>query len=206
MESVQSNNMQGQPQQARRAKLKKASYYGKQKTFALVGAMLTLLCTGSVNALENSFKLPRILSDADVRSQHYLPDYSYAGYANGERQPDTSKHKVIKVADHKIIANDGLDDSQALIRLLNSIRSDDTPTILQFENGRYIISSIIYFDRNNLVVRGSGTGSRGTEFYFPRPLIYTSKAPELAELNEYLVALNKIQKEKQNNIYLPFTE
>jgi len=113
---------------------------------------------------------------------------------------------VIDVEQHGINANDGLDDSLALLALLDKIRNNDEPTVLQFSAGRYIISSIIYFDRNNLVVRGQGSGKAGTEFYFPRPLIYAKPAPELKELKEYLVSFDKIQKEKKNNIYIPFTE
>ena len=157
-------------------------------------------------ASAQTFELPEILSNEKTQQANYLPDYSYAGYHHGEKIPDTANHKIVKVSDHNIIANDGLDDSKALIKLLDSIRADKSPTIIQFDSGRYIISSIIYFDRDNLVIRGKGTGEKGTEFYFPRPLIYAPKAPELVELNEYLVELDKIQREKANNINIPFTE
>ena len=166
-------------------------------------ASILLFTSGAAKAEHD---LPKLLSDPAVQKKEFLPDYSYAGYANSEREPDTSSYTVVNVEDHNVKANDGLDDSQALMKLLDKIRDDGKPTVLQFGKGRYIISSIIYFDRDNLVVRGEGTGVHGTEFYFPRPLIYTPPAPELTELKEYLVSLNKIQREKANNIHIPFTE
>lgn len=171
-----------------------------------LGILLSsVILNANATGLASDFTTPQILANPKVQNETFLPDFSYAGYHHGEKQPDTSGHRVIDVAQHGIIANDGLDDSQALLALLVEIRSDNVPTVLQFGSGRYIISSIIYFDRNNLVIRGEGTGTKGTEFYFPRPLMY-SIAPELAELNEYLLTLNKIQKERANNINIPFTE
>ncbi|KXI30722.1 hypothetical protein AX660_04665 [Paraglaciecola hydrolytica] len=157
------------------------------------------------SAIQNA-DLPLLLSDKKVQAQNYLPDFSYAGYANGERQPDTSAFQVINVIDHGIFADDELDDSQALIALLAELKTQNTPVVLQFNSGRYIISSIIFIERSNIVLRGAGSGDSGTEFYFPRPLIYTQPTEELAELREYLVKLNKVQKEKANNILLPYTE
>lgn len=170
--------------------------------FIINAFAIALSCTANAQA----FNAPNILTNKQVQKANYLPDFSYAGYHHGEKQPDTSHHRIVDVTEHGIVANDDLDDSKALIKLLDNLRNEESPTIIQFGSGRYIISSIIYFDRNNLVVRGSGSGASGTEFYFPRPLIYVPKAPELIELNEYLVALDKVQREKKNNIHISFTE
>lgn len=175
---------------------------GASKVLGLIFLGASIVTTS--NAEE--FNTPKILTDTKLQKENYLPDFSYAGYHHGEIQANTLNHKIVNVSEYGIIANDGIDDSKALIKLLDTIRNDSTPTVIQFESGRYIISSIIYFDRNNLVIRGTGTGVSGTEFYFPRPLIYTQKAPELIELNEYLVEHNKIQKEKNNNLHVPYTE
>ncbi|MBF7073661.1 hypothetical protein ISG33_09665 [Glaciecola sp. MH2013] len=174
-----------------------------------LGILASAFICGSSFAVDHKHSdhdLPKLLNDPSVSAAEFLPDYSYAGYANSEREANTDAYKTIYVEDHGIKANDGLDDSQALIKLLDSIRYEEQAVVLQFAAGRYIISSIIYFDRDNLVIRGEGTGAKGTEFYFPRPLIYAPDAPELKELKEYLVSLDKIQKEKANNIYIPFTE
>lgn len=55
-------------------------------------------------------------------------------------------------------------------------------------------------------MRGAGTGEDGTEIYCPRPLIYAKDPDNLKELCEYLVEFDKIQREKDNNINLPFTQ
>lgn len=169
---------------------------------------ITIVIAGLYTKVAYAIPMPpkeQILSKG-VQKSHYLPDFSFAGYKHGEAKPNSSKHQVIDVGQHGVIANDGLDDSKALITLLESLAKDNTPTILQFAPGRYIISSIIYFDRNYTVLRGAGSSQHGTEFYFPRPLMYVPDPPELKELRDYLVQLKKIQRERQNNIELPFTQ
>ncbi|WP_416308171.1 hypothetical protein [Neptunicella sp. SCSIO 80796] len=176
----------------------------RAKTIAVaaLGLLSVNLWASNVNATE----LPKILTDKAVQQTNYLPDYSYAGYANGERQPDISEYRVIDVEQHHINANDGKDDSLALLALLDELNNQTRPVVLQFAAGRYILSEIIYIQRSNIVLRGSGSGEGGTEFYFPRPLNYVKPPAELAELREYLLSLNKIQKEKTNNIALPFSQ
>lgn len=174
----------------------------KSTIYALAIGLLSTLVT----AAPKMHVTPQILADSTTAQQHYLPDYSFAGYRNGEQQPNTQDYKVIDVSQYGLIANDDRDDSKALIALLASLKDNNDPVIVQFKPGRYIISSIIYFDRSFTVLRGAGSGEQGTEFYFPRPLIYAPDPPELAELREYLVKLDKIQREKSNNIHLPFTQ
>lgn len=175
------------------------------RLYSAVLVKTVMVAVAILSATAIASNLPDMVTNKNSKDG-FLPDFSYAGYANSERIPETNDYKVIDVAEHKIIANDGRDDSQALIKLMDDLGKSDQPTVLQFSAGRYIISSIIYFDRDNLVVRGAGSGDGGTEFYFPRPLIYAPNPPELKELREYLVKLDKIQKEKANNIYLPFTQ
>ena len=40
----------------------------------------------------------------------YIPDFSYAGYRYGETQPNTHGWAVIDVAQHDLVADDGIDD------------------------------------------------------------------------------------------------
>lgn len=167
---------------------------------------LVLVALGMLASVAVASDIPLIIKDANTRSEHYLPDFSYAGYDNGESLPNTEDYRVIDVSKHGIIANDGIDDSQAIIKLMSSIKNDDIPSVIQFEAGRYVVSSIIYFDRNHTVWRGKGSGKNGTEFYFPRPLMYAPPTPELKELREYLVKHDKVQRNKNSNLNLPFTE
>lgn len=166
---------------------------------------LTLVCT-STAMNSNAAELPELLSNTDVANNNYLPDFSFAGYQHGQGNPDTKGHVIVNVEDHEIIADDGLDDSLALIKLIADLNKNSQPTVIQFNSGRYILSSIIFIDRSNLVLRGAGSGVGGTEFYFPRPLNYVPVPDELKELSEYLVELDKIERQKENNIALPFSK
>lgn len=133
----------------------------------------------------------------------YLPDYSYAGYEFGEKQPTINGWRIIDVKDHGLIANDGLDDTHALQALLQKIQNDQDPVVIQFGVGRYQISDIIRISRSNIVIRGAGKSA--TEFYFPRPLTYATTPSEMDELAVYLKQENKIERNSSQNIKLPYT-
>ncbi|MDQ9094177.1 hypothetical protein RC083_21695 [Pseudoalteromonas haloplanktis] len=138
-----------------------------------------------------------------VFNQVYLPDYSYAGYEFGEKQPNIKEWRVINVAEHGLIANDGLDDTQALQALLKRLQNDPEPVVIQFGLGRYQISDIIRISRSHLVIRGAGKSA--TEFYFPRPLMYATTPSEMKELALYLDQEKKIERNSSQNIKLPYT-
>ena len=89
---------------------------------------------------------------------------------------------------------------------INEAAKIDGKVTLQLPAGRIILSEILYLERSYFVLRGSGTGENGTELYFPRPLMYTKDPPELKELREYLIEFDKRQREKENNIDLPFSQ
>ncbi|QOD60957.1 hypothetical protein H9I45_00525 [Polaribacter haliotis] len=150
--------------------------------------------------------IPKIINNKKVQKENYLPDFSFAGYHNGEKEIPTSKGKIILATDFGVIANDGLDDSKNLIKAINEANKVEGKVTLQLPVGRIIISEIIYLERSNFVLRGAGTGEMGTEIYFPRPLIYVKDPEDLQELREYLLKFDKRQREKQNNIDLPFSQ
>jgi hypothetical protein len=168
--------------------------------------LITSFFAHGVLAEQNVEDLPAILSDSKLSQTVYLPDFSYAGYANGEAQPDTRDYQIIKVENFGVLANDGKDDTSALLALLKSLEDASTPAVLQFGPGRYILSDIVRIQRSHLVLRGAGSGLGGTQLYFPRPLMYVQDPAELEELREYLLTLDKVQTEKVNNIRLPFTQ
>jgi hypothetical protein len=150
-------------------------------------------------------QLPSILSDTQVQKAHYLPDFSYAGYMHGENVIPSVQGTIIKTTDYGVIANDGLDDSKALIKAMAAASTVQGNVIVELPAGRVILSDIIYIERSNLVLIGAGTGDAGTELYFPRPLIYEPTPQPLKELQEYLIEFDKNQREKVNNIDLPFS-
>ncbi|WP_240642336.1 hypothetical protein [Nonlabens xiamenensis] len=165
-------------------------------TLAIMGCLLS--CQAQ--------QLPAILSKKSVQEQHYLPDFSYAGYHNGERAIPSNFATIIQAEDYGVLANDGLDDSINLKKAIQAAYEVEGPVCLQLPAGRLILSDIIYLERSNFVLRGAGTDAQGTEIYFPRPLMYEPDPEALQELREYLVKFDKVQREKDNNISLPFSQ
>lgn len=155
--------------------------------------------------LINAQELPLILKDQKVSNDNYLPDFSYAGYCNGEKELPTNG-LVIKATDYGVIADDGLDDTKTLQKAIEETKNITGKVVLQLPKGRLILSDIIYLQRSNFVLRGAGTGEHGTEIYFPRPLMYCKDPEVLKELREYLLEFDKRQREKENNIDLPFSQ
>ena len=69
-----------------------------------------------------------------------IPDFSYAGYGFGEVAIPASKGKVINASEYGVVANDGLDDSKALIKVLEALKVMDGSVVLQLPPGRLILS------------------------------------------------------------------
>lgn len=160
-----------------------------------------LICCVALYAFGASAEMPKALNDV------YIPDFSYAGYHFGEKQPDISKSTVINVADHGIVADDNIDDTKALNDLLSSMVDKEDPIIVQFNQGRYQFSQIIRINRSHIVLRGAGTDlASGTEFFFPRSLSYAEQPREMDELAEYLVKFNKVEKKPKQGVLLPYTK
>lgn len=153
-----------------------------------------------------SQQLPQIITDKKIAKQNYLPDYSFAGYHFGEVPLPKKTEQVINATDYGVIANDGLDDSKALLKAIKSSSSLKGDVVLQLPAGRLILSDVLYIERSNFVLRGSGSGENGTEIFCPRPMMYLKNPESLTELREYLTTFEKRQIEKQNNLDLPFSQ
>jgi hypothetical protein len=153
-----------------------------------------------------SQSLPEIISNKKIMSENYLPDFSYAGYKYGEKPIPKSTQNIYNATDYGVIANDGLDDSKALIKAITEVSKKEGNVILQLPAGKINLSEIIYIERSNFVLRGMGSGENGTELFFPRPMMYLPDPEPLKELREYLVELEKRQIEKENNINLAFSQ
>jgi hypothetical protein len=160
----------------------------------------------SCGSLSSAQQLPEIISDKVVTEANYLPDFSFAGYHNGETEIPSSLGLLINATDFGVISNDGLDDSKALKKAIEEASKTKGKVTLQLPAGRLILSDILYLERSHFVLRGAGTGNNGTEIYCPRPLMYNDDPSELKELREYLIEFDKRQREKENNIDLPFSQ
>jgi len=153
-----------------------------------------------------SQELPQIITDKKIASQNYLPDFSYAGYHSGEVGIPQKSEQIINATDYGVIANDGLDDSKAILKTIKAASVLKGDVVLQLPAGRLILSEVLYIERSNFVLRGIGSGENGTEIFCPRPMMYLKNPESLTELREYLTTFDKRQIEKQNNIDLPFSQ
>lgn len=132
----------------------------------------------------------------------YIPDYSYAGYKNGEAQLPEPAGTVFNVFDYGARPNDGLDDTQAVLTAVDAANSHNGPVIVKFPAGRFILSDIIYIERNDFALQGEGDD---TTLYYPYPLNTLPTPKAFTELDEYLVKFDKRQREKRNNVDMPFS-
>ena len=148
---------------------------------------------------EKASKYPEIFHPA---SKEYLPDFSYAGYDNGNSELPEPQGKVFLVSDYGAKPNDGLDDSHAVLKAVEAAHRHKGPVIVKFPAGKFRLSEIIAIERSDFALQGEGDK---TTLYYPRPMKYLPTPPHMSELAEYLVALNKRQREPKHNIDLAFS-
>jgi hypothetical protein len=92
-----------------------------------------------------------------------LPDFSFAGYRNGEK-PLPNVPPGVSVKDFGAKGDGVADDSQAFIDALEKTQSG----AIEVPPGRYQITRLLEIIRPNVVLRGSGPDK--TILYFPTPL------------------------------------
>jgi len=182
--------------------LNKYSNWCKPRFIILISCTAMLFSTSYLL----SQNLPQIITDKKIAAQNYFPDYSYAGYHHGEVNLPQKSEQVINALDYGVIANDILDDSKAILKAIKAANSLKGDVVLLLPAGRLILSEVVYLERSNFVLRGAGSGKEGTEIFCPRPMMYLKDPESLKELREYLVTFDKRQREKENNLDLPFSQ
>ena len=98
----------------------------------------------------NASWMPEIIKES---SQHYLPDYTYAGYKNGE-SPLPIHEVTHNILDFSAIPNDSIDDNKAIQSAIEFIGQQTTTSVIYFPKGEYIVSGIISIQQSNIVLRG----------------------------------------------------
>ena len=169
--------------------------------------MLTLSACTAADTLETqTAKLaakatatPAALTDDAI----YVPDFSYAGYRNGDRNLPAPSGTAFDVTDYGAVADDELDDTKAVEAALVAARAEDGTVTVRFPAGRFILSDILYLNRSDLFFTGDAAG--GTTLYFPFPLSALETPPAFKELDEYLLEFDKRQREADNNVDMPFS-
>jgi pectate lyase-like protein len=93
-----------------------------------------------------------------------LPDFSYAGYHAGEAPVPTPPAKWDLKRDFHAAGNGQTDDSDALLKAIESVKSG----VLFIPKGTYVISKRIDINKGNLILRGAGPNQ--TVLFFPKSL------------------------------------
>ena len=95
--------------------------------------------------------------------QSRLPDFSFAGYRNGEKSlPNVPRG--VSVQDFGAQGDGVTDDSQAFLDALEKVRSG----AIEVPAGRYRITRLLEINRPNVVLRGAGPDK--SILFFPLPL------------------------------------
>ncbi len=136
----------------------------------------------------------------------YVPDFSYAGYRNGEALEPVSTGTRINVTDFGAIPDDGIDDSRAILDAIDTANAVDGTVILEFPAGELIVTEVLPITRGDIVLRGQGRGDGGTRLHFPRPLDMVDTGSRFSELREYLAKYDKRQREPDRNVDYMFSE
>lgn len=112
--------------------------------------------------------------DAQVNiTEPILPTFSYAGYHNGEiGLPPTFMQTVFDVTSYGAIADDGNSDKAAIMATIAAAEANNGGVVF-FPPGRFVVNDssvdnpaeVIRISKSNIVIKGSGSGSGGTELY-----------------------------------------
>jgi len=176
---------------------------GKKKRSVVVTCFL-LFIAGVVSAQQ--VVTPEILSNKKVMEEHFLPDFSYAGYHFGEKEIPRSFDHSLNVIDFGAIADDDLDDTPAFKEALKKADKLLGYVLINIPAGKFNIADIVYINRSKTVLKGEGSGKGGTTIYFELPLRFVADPPEHVELKEYLVHFQKRQIEPKRGINTLFSQ
>ncbi len=171
--------------------------------FGIVGLFL---CAPILVAAQSDDALPALLSLGTIKQEHYLPDFSFAGYRNGLTALPEAAGAVVEVDEFGATADDGKDDTKAVLAAIAHANDTNGPVIVRFSPGRYRISEVLKVERSDFVLQGAGSGPGGTLLHFPRPLNQVDNSSSLDELRKYLVKLDKRQVEPDKNLNDYFSE
>lgn len=167
---------------------------------AIVSAAILTQSSAVVADQGGNGDLPALLSLATIMQENYLPDFSFAGYSNGAVDIPIATGSIIEVDDFGAVPSDGKDDTKAILAAVAHAHAQHQPVVVRFSAGRYRITEILKIERSDFVLQGAGSGEGGTVLHFPRPLKQIDNSASLDELRQYIVDLDKRQKQKDLNL------
>lgn len=104
-----------------------------------------------------------------------LPDFSYAGYGNNEKEIPLSRAPVFDVTTFGAVAGDPLSDRAAIEEAIRAAVKHGSG-IVYFPAGRFLVNEdsdqpvSIVIPAGNIVFKGEGSGPGGTELFMKNPL------------------------------------
>ncbi|MDO6802344.1 glycosyl hydrolase family 28-related protein [Wenyingzhuangia sp. 1_MG-2023] len=147
-------------------------------TFILFGILSIVLLSCSP---KTELWKPTILKKYLKGETAILPNYSYAGYAYGETPIPNKKGTIFNITDFGAIANDGIDDTQAINTTIETAGKQGGG-IVYFPKGIFHVNTdttktdIVKINYSNIVLRGAGSDENGT-------IIYSGSSTHQAEDN-----------------------
>ena len=148
--------------------------------------------------------IPSILKSAKGRRK-YLHDFSYAGYHFGEDSLPihNTGWKRINVTEFGAIADDQIDDTYAIRKAIKQADSIKVPVVIEFPKGIFNIKEILILKRNNLIMRGAGSGVNGTVLKIMRPMKEMSEPKLISELKQEI--RENDMRTDEGDFYSPFS-
>lgn len=147
----------------------------------LLLAALFLLFFVKISAQNPSVLFQNWLDAQANNTTPTLPTFSYAGYKYGEvGLPTSFSQPIFNVTDYGAVANDNISDKEAIKATIAAAEANSSGGIIFFPPGRFIVndanptvtgiapddpSEVIRISKNNIVLKGSGSGAGGTELF-----------------------------------------
>lgn len=140
-----------------------------QRNLISIFISLLFIATSCVSTVKNKTSLePKILTEfKNNRDKCILPDFSFAGYAYGEKSIPDLQSKIFDVSDYGAVPNDGKDDTEAIQKTVDAAGCNGGG-IVSFPTGKFHVNmdttklDIIRINYSNIVMRGAGSGKDGT--------------------------------------------
>jgi hypothetical protein len=162
-----------------------------------------IIIQGSLPGTGDANWTPDLLAQAEAGNM-YLPDFSYAGYRNGEASLPTGEGwTVVNVLDHGATPDDETDDTAAIKAAIAAAEKVSGSVILAFPAGRFIISDVLMIDKENFILRGAGSQSGGTVLAPSKPMKEMSKPELIQNIEQDIISSNN--KTDHGDPYSPFS-
>lgn len=132
-------------------------------------------------ALQSCFAQQKTINESTLfekfkTDKTVLPDFSYAGYRNGETGiPKIDNYKVFDVTAFGAVANDTVSDKVAIQKAIAAANKNGSGIVF-FPKGRFLINedddkdNSIISNSSKIIFRGSGSGQGGTELFMKNTL------------------------------------